>query len=825
MTHQCADPLIPCSPLALSDSGTFLAEAIIAITSSSSFWYVLHAAILYLVVHFSGCLQVFFAHGSVFFANDVDDDEDGSWLVRSGLSGKSVEEQYAGALVHALLQMLLVAPGLVAPVGQSEYWFYFISVLVGGFFLTHLIASLTARHVAAQFGSQGEYNRRMDDLQRYMDHHQFKPELRQHVRIHQELKYPGGHCFDEETILRNLSRPLQEKTRVHTCRALMAKLQIPLETEQGFELAASLALRLNRRVFLPGDYLIKQGTVPDGMFFITSHPGEVEILKREELVDALDTYKRIPFTGGKIVGEISLLRQTKATAFVRAKTVCDTEMLSKEAYNQLVDSFPLFKEYLQQVATSRGFSDYTKAMANYDRLEPPKTITMVKIAALQDCKELNQTGVTSFGILEDFYESYRTPEGVVLETLNTNRIIGKICSDGSLCHQDTGKVLEAGAVHTVRADGSVVGPNGKPVGQMRPDACRGVQDGRVFDGLVFDKELNSWMPAGQAQKSISKLLPDDAFVKVAFEELGATTYGVLTYPWIGMPWRDILLKLKGTELEFFWIDIFCVNQALAPDEKMKTIKQTVTLYSKASEHHILGYRTLRRGWCVHHHHLHRVPFAHTLRHRSCQSPCRCLCELSARREGKTMDHMFEGITVHTGFENTHTQASEEEAIEFFGQKGAPTFDTCEFSKETDRPLVAKLIKDLWNRVAFGSNRVGIEAFNDFLLELIKKVCPQAVQGGTIFTRLNKGNRTPTMRQLRRHAVAPKAHRDLRSKFPEFYEGVRVKHGKRGEGVVTGIDEDTANSRQTLVVEFDAADSSGVTVHRYGAHSLHKLKLI
>ena len=103
MTHQCADPLIPCSPLALSDSGTFLAEAIIAITSSSSFWYVMHAAILYLVVHFSGCLQVFFAHGSVFFANDIDDDEDGSWLVRSGLSGKSVEEQYAGALVHALL--------------------------------------------------------------------------------------------------------------------------------------------------------------------------------------------------------------------------------------------------------------------------------------------------------------------------------------------------------------------------------------------------------------------------------------------------------------------------------------------------------------------------------------------------------------------------------------------------------------------------------------------------------------------------------------------------------------------------------------------------
>ena len=129
-------------------------------------------------------------------------------------------------------------------------------------------------------------------------------------------------------------------------------------------------MRLERRVFLPGDYLIKQGMMPEqGMFFITNHPGvppgEVEILQREELQDAVDTYKRIPFKGGeKIVGEISLLRDTKATAFVRAKTVCDTELLLREDYRALVDSFPLFKEYLQQVAISRGFSDYTQAMAN-----------------------------------------------------------------------------------------------------------------------------------------------------------------------------------------------------------------------------------------------------------------------------------------------------------------------------------------------------------------------------------------------------------------------------------------------------------------------------
>ena len=218
-----------------------------------------------------------------------------------------------------------------------------------------------------------------------------------------------------------------------------------------------------------------------------------------------------------------------------------------------------------------------------------------------------------------------------------------------------------------------------------------------------------------------------------------------------------------------------------------------------------------------------------------------------------MDQMFNAITVHTNFANPHTQSFEEQAIEFFSERGAPTFDTCEFTKDTDRPLVAKLILDLWNRVAEGSNRMGIDAFNDFLLELIKKVCPQAEQGGIFRARLSKSNQTPSMRRLpmirhrrsqipefwtpsmrrlsaiRRRAVAPstslKAGRDLRSQFPQFYEGVRVKHAKHGEGLITGFEEDKANDREGLLVKFDQPDRRGKTEHCYFAHSLDKLRVV
>ena len=80
--------------------GTGVAGFIFGLTGSASFWFAMNATIVYLVTHVFGCLQVFLAT----LNDDFNDGEDGSWLVRAGLSGKSVEEQYAGAMVHALLQ-------------------------------------------------------------------------------------------------------------------------------------------------------------------------------------------------------------------------------------------------------------------------------------------------------------------------------------------------------------------------------------------------------------------------------------------------------------------------------------------------------------------------------------------------------------------------------------------------------------------------------------------------------------------------------------------------------------------------------------------------
>ena len=139
------------------DSDTYLAEVVITVAGSASFWYIASASTVYLAVHVNGCLQFFAAcldTTAACFDADAVIEEGGSWVVRAGLNGKSVDEQYMGAMVHALLQMLLVGPGLVTPARSDEYLLYFVSLLVGCFSLIYLIASLTARHVSALSGSQ-----------------------------------------------------------------------------------------------------------------------------------------------------------------------------------------------------------------------------------------------------------------------------------------------------------------------------------------------------------------------------------------------------------------------------------------------------------------------------------------------------------------------------------------------------------------------------------------------------------------------------------------------------------------------------------------------
>ena len=98
-------------------------------------------------------------------------------------------------------------------------------------------------------------------------------------------------------------------------------------------------------------------------------------------------------------------------------------------------------------------------------------------------------------------------------------------------------------------------------------------------------------------KSISKLLPDDAFLTVEWELLPCIKYAVMSYSWRQATWGDLLTALEARPglLKLLWIDVFCLNQSGTVDI-MYTIKESSNIYAQAAQYHVLGFRTFDRGW-------------------------------------------------------------------------------------------------------------------------------------------------------------------------------------------------------------------------------------
>ena len=109
----------------------------------------------------------------------------------------------------------------------------------------------------------------------------------------------------------------------------------------------------------------------------------------------------------------------------------------------------------------------------------------------------------------------------------------------------------------------------------------------------------------RAKKSIGELFDSESFVTIPWEQLKSTKYAVMTYCWgyrpkgvWGAPWShmiDALQKRGGMNVEYVWIDIFCLNQ-LDP-KKMETVDRSGKIYAWASEYHVMGFSCLTRGWC------------------------------------------------------------------------------------------------------------------------------------------------------------------------------------------------------------------------------------
>jgi CRP-like cAMP-binding protein len=97
-------------------------------------------------------------------------------------------------------------------------------------------------------------------------------------------------------------------------------------------------------IYLPKDYIIRQGEYGDCMYFLSS--GEIEVLVNDKQVAKLGP--------GSTFGETSLLIGEKRSASIHTLSHCEVYRLSKSDFDSLRTRFPEFNDEMEEISRQRG---------------------------------------------------------------------------------------------------------------------------------------------------------------------------------------------------------------------------------------------------------------------------------------------------------------------------------------------------------------------------------------------------------------------------------------------------------------------------------------
>jgi voltage-gated potassium channel len=138
-------------------------------------------------------------------------------------------------------------------------------------------------------------------------------------------------------ILEGLPRSLSQEIMLHLNRDLINKVAIFKGADELFIREAVQLLR--PRVFLPDEYIIRQGEFGDCMYFLTS--GEVLVLVDNQLVARLGP--------GSPFGETALVELVRRTATVFSTGYCTGYQLDKADFDSLRAKYPEFDQHMQAI--------------------------------------------------------------------------------------------------------------------------------------------------------------------------------------------------------------------------------------------------------------------------------------------------------------------------------------------------------------------------------------------------------------------------------------------------------------------------------------------
>jgi voltage-gated potassium channel len=238
----------------------------------------------------------------------------------------------------------------IATIGYGDYTpnhdvnaqiIYTVCVMIFGVGMYGYIIGNVATLIANIDTARANYQSKMEEINDFLRSRRVPAGLQARVRSYYAYLWETQKSVTRASITEELPHTLSMEISLFLNRAILEKVSLFKNANEIF--IREIVQLLRPMVFLPDDYIIRQGEFGDVMYFLSK--GEVEVIVNGVRVAALGQ--------GSPFGETALVQGEKRNASIRALTYCEVYSLAKSDLDALRKRYPDFDAQVRKVAEAR----------------------------------------------------------------------------------------------------------------------------------------------------------------------------------------------------------------------------------------------------------------------------------------------------------------------------------------------------------------------------------------------------------------------------------------------------------------------------------------
>jgi len=263
-------------------------------------------------------------------------------LIGASEQGRPFFDQYLRGLYWCVATIATIGYGDYTPSHDSNLQIaYTIGVMVFGVGMYGYIIGNVATLITNIDVARANYQKKMEEINDFLRARRVPPGLQGRVRDYYAYLWETQKSVSRFSLFEELPHTLAMEILLYLNRTILEKVALFKGASEIF--VREIAQLLQSMVFLPDDYIIRQGEYGDCMYFLSN--GDVEVLVNGVRVATLGQ--------GSPFGETALIQGEKRMASIRALSYCDVYKLSKDDFDALRGRYPDFDAQVKKVVEER----------------------------------------------------------------------------------------------------------------------------------------------------------------------------------------------------------------------------------------------------------------------------------------------------------------------------------------------------------------------------------------------------------------------------------------------------------------------------------------